>query len=198
MGVLSLMTYVCAYLGLLDTELWGYRYLPGTLFIFICGSFLFSEENCWEKAFVALFWLISLILFGWSFYQSEFGSLYNRSVLLGLIVGIPFIKLLKPLSQEVVAVNTLDALAGNLSYGVFLSHMLVIGALQSFAGVDLKSLTLVHDVFVTACVFVISIFLGYVSYRLVEEPLVARRRKNRQNHLTAQACDLATHRSSAS
>jgi peptidoglycan/LPS O-acetylase OafA/YrhL len=37
---LSLLVFLAAYLGWIDTDLFGYRFLPGILFMFSCGSTL--------------------------------------------------------------------------------------------------------------------------------------------------------------
>ena len=180
-GLLSLLVYLSAYFGFLDTNLWGYRYLPGTLFIFISGSFLFSNADRHERVFIALAWGGAMVLLSLTYYYPELGSLYNRSVLLGLIIGIPAVKLLKPLSKDEASGKTFDSLAGNLSYGVFLSHMLVIGGVQTF-GIDFKAHGgVLLTIFVLAC----STLLSLASFKLLEEPLIAHRRQGRQKQANA-------------
>lgn len=183
----SLVVYLIAYSGFMDGDLWTYRYLPGTLFIFICGSFLFTEASRQERMFVTGVWTLALFLFGLTYFRPELGSLWNRSVLLGLIVGIPMVKLLKPFSQEAPSGKTFDGLAGNLSYGVFLALMAVIGVMQTW-GVDMKTMSFGEDVVIILIVFAVSTLLSFVSFNLVEMPLIARRRRSRRKELAVAAC----------
>jgi peptidoglycan/LPS O-acetylase OafA/YrhL len=196
LGALSVIVYLYAYFGVIDTDLWGYRYLPGVLFIFLVGSFLFTDASRYERGFVALAYVFALILFGLSYYEPGLGSLYNRSVLLGLIIGIPAVKLLKPFSHEASG-KTYDGLAGNLSYGVFLGHMIIIGALQTFGGIDFKNQSLWQDILCTTSALALSTLLSYISFKLVEEPLISFRRRSRKKQLTTFTRDAVGMRSRA-
>lgn len=182
-AVLSLLVYCVAYLGYVDTDLWGYRYLPGTLFMFICGSFLHSTESRKEAYVVWLVLALSIVLFGLTFMYPFLASLYNRSVLVGLIIGIPLVSWLKPRSHESGAGFTVDRIAGNLSYGVFLSHMLVIGIMETYFDVKFGNLGFWEDVQMTLTVFSAATLFGYLSFKFLESPLVSLRRKGRQRQL---------------
>lgn len=93
---------------------------------------------------------------------------FNAEVLLGVIVGVPMIFLLARTSS-----GRLDQLLGNISYGVFLNHFLLIWVWRTFGMTTptyLDMLTLMAA----------SIVLGWVSYRLVEKPAIALRSRLRK------------------
>lgn len=183
LAVLSLCMYLAAYFGYIDNELWGYRYLPGTFFIFICGSFLHTAKERKETLFVYFVFIGTIVLLGLTYLYSHLASLYNRSVLIGLVLGIPAVWWLKPLSHESGKGNTIDGLAGNLSYGVFLSHMFVIGSLETFYNLKIGGLGIWQDAEVIVLVFITATALSYLSFNILEKPLVDLRRKGRQRHL---------------
>lgn len=197
-GVGSILVYICAFLGLLDTDLWGYRYLPGTLFIFICGSYMFSHDNTQERRFITSIWLLCLVLLFISVLNSRYGSLYTHSVLMGIVLGIPIVKCLGRVSVEEGKGGGFDNMAGNLSYGVFLNHMLIIGAFQTWIDVDFKSLSWQQDVLASLCVIVLSTLFSFASFRLVEAPLISIRRNRRERQIGNQAAPAAPVRSPAS
>lgn len=120
---LALTVYGLAAWGVLNTDSFGYRLLPGVLVFFLLGSALFDARSGtparagWlvagsvAAALVAL-WLLQS--FG------HLGLLYNKETLLGLIIGVPTLYYLGRLPQR-----SFDNRLGDLSYGVFLNHFLI-------------------------------------------------------------------------
>lgn len=89
------------------------------------------------------------------------------SVLIGYLVGIPLIFLLSLLRRR-----TFDEFLGNISYGVYLSHMLVIWFSRHYAIFKPED-----NVYL---VIFFSIFLGLTGYYLVERPVSQLRKRIRR------------------
>lgn len=186
-AILSMCVYLAAYSGFIDTDLWGYRYLPGTLFIFICGSFLYSAERRKEHLLVLAVFMGAIGLLALTYVvpnTTPLFNLYNRSVLSGLILGIPIVWSLKPLSHESGKGSAIDSMAGNLSYGVYLSHMLIIGIMETYFHIKYENLDFWQGIQMTTSVIFLATCLGYLSFKFLESPMVELRRRGRQRQLT--------------
>jgi len=95
-------------------------------------------------------------------------SPYNFEVLGGFLIGFPIVALvtrIKPIR--------IDEALGNISYGVFLNHFLLIWTFQ-VSGVDTS------DLYNISFLIVCSFLLSWLTYRLVERPVVALRYKMRK------------------
>lgn len=167
-AVLSFAVFLAAYGGLIDTDLYGFRYLPGTLFIFICGSWLASPDNKIDAAAPFMFCIIAVGLWVLTYIEPGFALGWSREVLLGIAVGIPIVYGLKVTRGRA----RYDELAGDLSYGVFLNHLLCWAWLTAF-GFEL------HGKVGAIPIFVVATILSYFSFRLVETPFIQWRRKLR-------------------
>jgi peptidoglycan/LPS O-acetylase OafA/YrhL len=171
-ALMSFAVFLAAHLGMIDQDLWGYRYLPGTLFIFICGSWLESPRTDWERRLPFILCSIAALLL-MATYVTSLPA--DRSVMLGLVLGIPAVAFLKKLGER----SRVSAFAGDLSYGVFLNHNLVVGAIISYTSISLSKLTPLREVVAFTTVCVLSTVLSYMTFTLVEKPLIARRRNLR-------------------
>jgi 4-hydroxybenzoate polyprenyltransferase len=105
---------------------WGYRYLPGVLFVFLIGNLLHDPKSKLAKQVIALT-LAFLILLITTLPTTILTVNLGRSVIIGIIIGtVVLIRLTRIPSQEQ------NNLAENLSYGVFLNHNLIVGMLHIF------------------------------------------------------------------
>jgi TRAP-type uncharacterized transport system fused permease subunit len=93
---------------------------------------------------------------------------YHQEVLLGWGLGLP---LLHGLSRR--RGGRLDQLAGDISYGVFLNHFLLLWALLKIT--DASAVTGVS----LGVLIIASVVLGWLTQRLVERPALAWRRRLR-------------------
>lgn len=170
--VASLFVWWLAAYGVIDTDEWGYRLLPGTLFIFLLGSYIYDfRQPSPRHPAVLLFVLmmVSAILF------RESGKLdlpYSYEVLVGLFIGVPALFFLARCKR-----NDWDDWLGNLSYGIFLCHFLVIW-ISDLLGVprDMGGRVLM----ITACVA-----LAYFGYATIEHPVLRWRRGLRRKEAGA-------------
>lgn len=126
--VLSVSIYVVAASGAIDTDMWGYRLLPGTLFIFLIGAALRRAQKARHSLLSPwwLLWLAGLIFavvdaYWWTDIRS-----YRLETLIGLVVGIPLLLMLRRLPWKLPG----NRACADLSYGVFLTHGLAIWLIQ--------------------------------------------------------------------
>ena len=168
--LLSIAVYACAALGLINSDWFGYRLLPGVLFMFLIGSMLYdlhhSKSHGHRATILVGVMIVSAGLFASALaHVGKLGSPYNRETLIGLVVGL-------------VAVNTLacrarhriDDALGNLSYGVFLNHFLVQwmlfdGKIATFGAV--------------VAYIAASLAIAALLYWIVERPVLDVRRRLR-------------------
>jgi len=159
---LSLLVFSLAQIGWLDTDIFGYRLLPGVGFVFLAGTLLGRQER-WARWLLVGLWLASLVylaaLLGWGRHVP-----YNLEVALGLTLGLPALVALQRLRLE-GRWERLQRRAGELSYGVFLLHFPAIWALQLLGVAGPQAAWLV---------WVLSGAAAWLGHLLVERPLWAR------------------------
>jgi peptidoglycan/LPS O-acetylase OafA/YrhL len=159
---LSVMVFMVASLGYLDTDIYGYRLLPGVLFIFLCGSYLYRAQarGLWIAS-------ISMAVAALMFLAIVVGIIprrpFNAEVTLGIALGLPAVFLLSRLKH-----HRLDEFLGNISYGVFLNHFVVMYVLRAFWPVAYSGL-------IITAVLVLSFAMSGVSYYAVERPALKLR-----------------------
>jgi peptidoglycan/LPS O-acetylase OafA/YrhL len=138
----SLGVFALAQLHVLDTDHYGYRLLPGVLFIFLLGVFHeFSYRQALLRKSLILIWSINLIYLLWLFKVGQYFP-YNKEVALGLMIAMPLLTLLnKPkLNKQNSSISMqFDRRLGELSYGIFLYHFPVIWLLKCQLPVVLSS-----------------------------------------------------------
>lgn len=168
--IFSTLVYLCAVIGFIDTEWFGYRLLPGVLFMFVLGSLLFDlhqssalgyhGEHLVYGVIATVFVLAVFLSHGHELYLS-----YNRETMLGLIIGFAALNSLARRTR-----HYLDDAFGNLSYGVFLNHFLVKWTF--FDGQ-------VNGIRNVIAYLSISLFIAFVLYHVVERPVLSLRKKLR-------------------
>jgi len=163
--LLSLSFFLLPFFDVIDPDTWSYRMLPGTLFIFIIGSFLRTNDR---KPLVIFAYAASAVLCALSaINQAIKFPLFE--VTFGIVIGVPIVIALKKFKF-----GEFDELAGNLSYGVYLNHFFVIWCLQ-IAGLPRSSSLYIP------ILLAVSLLLAWVSYELVEKRVVAARHRIRKS-----------------
>ena len=161
--IASLIVWLLAAFGAIDTDAWGYRMLPGTLFIFLVGSYIYDIRRLSVTHPAVLLLAVMIVC---AIVLSASGKIklqYNFEVLFGLFVGVPVLFVLARFER-----NRWDDWLGNLSYGIFLCHFWVISILDS-QGVPHGRVGI--TLMVTA-----SVTLAYFGYGAIEHPVVRWRR----------------------
>lgn len=123
--------YLLANYGVLNTDYFGYRLLPGVFFIFIVGHSLArmgtNPVSCFDRLYPLLIWLLAATV-GWHLMeQGNHRVPYVLETMSGLLVGIPLVDQLRRYRVSLPC----NKLCGALSYGIFLCHFLVIWLLDS-------------------------------------------------------------------
>ncbi|WP_349735347.1 acyltransferase family protein [Pseudomonas jessenii] len=159
---LSVVVFMAACLGFINTDLYGYRLLPGVLFMFLCGSYLYKAQPK-DLAIAAGTAVVAALMFaaimaGWIERRP-----FNAEVTAGIALGVPAVYLLTKLRF-----HRIDEFLGNISYGVFLNHYVVMYFLHAVWSVT-------YDGAVVATVLALSLLLSGVSYCCVERPALKLR-----------------------
>lgn len=168
----SVLVWAVAAFGIVHTDTWGYRLLPGTLFMFLTGSYVYDQPRpSWKHPAV---WIV-VVLLVIAVILTAIGKHtlpYNREVVAGLVVGVAALFGLARLPRSIW-----DDWLGNLSYGVFLCHFLVMWlfewALRPPAGSS-------WPIGMLAAMLGCSVALAWLGFVLVEQPVLRWRRKLRQ------------------
>ncbi len=164
-AVLSLLVFSAAMLGFLHTDWYGYRLLPGVLFIFLTGSFVYDRQM---KTVLGLWLGVLAIALGCYVSQVPYQA-FNVEVMAGFLLGVGIVLVLRRRSQR-----AWDDYLGHLSYGVFLCHFIVIWVVQTMA--------VSHSVWSrTALVLLVATLLSSAGYHGVESPLLRWRNNRRRN-----------------
>jgi peptidoglycan/LPS O-acetylase OafA/YrhL len=130
---LSLIIFVLAQCQWLNTDYYGYRLLPGILFIFLMGAMqeLSVDHKVLTQSLVVL-WLLNALYLLWLWVWGTYIP-NNREVSLGLLIAMPLLAVLnkKNLPGKNAKIGyRLDKNLGALSYGVFLYHFPIIWLLK--------------------------------------------------------------------
>lgn len=166
--LLSFSIYCLAQFQLLDPDHYGYRLIPGVLFIFMLGSVftpgsaMFAQERG-QKVFWTIAWLL-FCMYGASLLLVADHVHFRAEVALGLALGVPLMVGLRRWRFSKPLLYLLDRRAGELSYGVFLFHFPAIWMLQllGFSGEGLRAFPLV---------LLLSVVLALVGHWLIERPI---------------------------
>ena len=168
-GLLGLGTYVAALAGLINSDWFGYRLLPGVLLFFLLGAYLqqlhHHQQRTRALGITALVVALATLTIGLLHHNGTLRQPYNLETLLGLLLGIVALQLLATRAR-----SAWDDLAGDLSYGVFLNHFLIIWVVYP-QGVGAGQM----PGFIALC-----IALSWATQRYIERPLLQRRQALRR------------------
>jgi peptidoglycan/LPS O-acetylase OafA/YrhL len=158
----SVAVFIVASLGYINTDVYGYRLLPGVLFIFLCGSYLYKTQV--KGALIASVTTVIATLMFLAIVAGLTPRLpFNAEVTAGIALGIPSVFLLSKLTY-----HRIDEFLGNISYGVFLNHFVVMYFLRAFWPVEYSAL-------IITAVLVLSFALSSASYYCIERPALKLR-----------------------
>jgi len=163
-GLLGLTVYLAALAGLINSDWFGYRLLPGVLLFFLLGAGLqrLHQQHQQRRALgvVAAVLALSALALGLLHHSGTLRQPYHFETLLGLMLGITLLHTLATRPRW-----HWDDLAGDLSYGVFLNHFLILWTLypHGLAAAQMPG-------FVALCVA-----LSWATQRTIERPLLKRR-----------------------
>jgi peptidoglycan/LPS O-acetylase OafA/YrhL len=165
--VIALVVFVIAACGVINTDNYGYRLLPGVLVFFMLGSFVFESQRHKQRG-IRMIMPVCIAVLGLALLLWQFQLLqlpYNRETLIGLVLGLGLLAVLGPLKQR-----EWDNKLGDLSYGVFLNHFLL-----QWVWFDVPKTPIDYVQYIAACVV-----LAYCTQRIFEQPVLQWRSKLRQ------------------
>ena len=169
----GLAVFVLAIDAVIDPEIWAYRLLPGTLPFFMLGRALYRRDRVMQWVLLGVMHLA----FFWAWLTGHFFEGFTPEIAGGVL---PTFLLL------VVAVHirprSWDHHLGDITYGCYLSQIAILAwfgktitePLPRYAGMALLSLC-----------------LGWVSWRLVEVPATRVRRQIRAGRTVFEATAIA-------
>ena len=161
----SLFIYLIACSGLIDTDIWGYRLLPGVLFIFLTGRAL----RLGELFLPLIVWLIACVLFITYVLKSENIYSFNIETATGLALGVTLVWLLSKIRRRVW-----DEFLANLSYPFFLLHFSCFWLFEKFS---IPTWRLTERPIIMAACFAVIFVMSVVVNFCVQLPLDHRRRR---------------------
>lgn len=167
---LSLGIHALALHGVLNTDWYGFRLLPGVLWVFGVGMLMFIWQRTRPRLAAALAWcapVLAAFLYFCLRGHGLHGAPHHQEVLIGWGIGIPLVHWLSRLRP-----GRWDAFAGDVSYGVFLNHFLLIWVL--FPQLERTPLQM-------AVIALSSIALSALTQRWIERPVLAWRRRLRKS-----------------
>jgi peptidoglycan/LPS O-acetylase OafA/YrhL len=173
-GAGSLVVQALAWHNLLSTDAWGYRLLPGVLWIFIAGMALQRYQQSHTTLARHAVWLVPLLSLAAAFFlaqQDELSRPYNREVLLGFALALPAIAILTWRSPPSGVWQAMDKRLGDWSYGIFLNH---------FACMWVLGLTAPQNPQQWALLSLASIGMSALTQQYLERPSIIWRQKRRQ------------------
>jgi peptidoglycan/LPS O-acetylase OafA/YrhL len=154
--------------GWLNTDWYGYRLLPGVLWVFGVGMLMFHLVRHAPQRARWLAWsapVIAGVVYLYLRWRGLHAAPNHQEVLIGWGVGIPLLYWVAHLKA-----GRLGALAGDVSYGVFLNHFLIMWVL--FPTPNRSALQL-------AMLALCSCLLSWATQRWLERPVLGWRRRLR-------------------
>lgn len=119
-----------AQLGLLPSDAWGYRLLPGNLYIFLTGALLWRAQHVPQArtAPIIALWLSVLATGIAAGLLGRWGQPFVLEVAVGYLLGVPLVALLGRWPRR-----GWDDRCADLAYPVFLVHFAALWALQGWS-----------------------------------------------------------------
>lgn len=145
----------------------GYRLLPGVLFIFLVGSKLNYCEISNSKILI-LTLTILIFLLSYIIQDDLYEYNYLKSVIVGTLIGSIILNFIKKRKS-----NKIDLFFGDISYGIFLNHYIIINILNDKFNFYANSfLNLI-------VIILISFLISLLSFYLIEKKVTEIRRIKR-------------------
>jgi len=124
---LSFIIYVLANIGFLHTDYFGYRLLPGVMFIFLIGTLIQkSIYGCLKSRNILISIYIFIFFLALYVFSTNYKAPFNHETIFALIVGIPFLYYVR------LPKIKLDKFLGNISYPIFLYHFPIYWLLEIY------------------------------------------------------------------
>lgn len=168
----SFFIFSLANLSVLNSDYFGYRFIVGTLFMFLIGVLLQRFiSGRYSKLDIFNLVVSYLFLTVWYVYIVNLRGIYGvftRETVLGLLVGVPLVFIILKFNRRK---GRLNIFFGDLSYPLFLSHFLAIWFLQYLFGC-VNRLSMWEFGFLVS---VIALFISVSAVVFIDEEVKRRR-----------------------
>jgi peptidoglycan/LPS O-acetylase OafA/YrhL len=165
----SLAIWLIAIAGSLQTDWWGYRLLPGILFVFMLGAGIFRSE----RRLACAVWLVAMIVFGVLMMALVKVQPFNVETSFGLLLGIPMLACLSRLPRR-----RWDDVVGRLAYPMFLLHFPMMWVFDGFGYAPAYLLKMPHVLLAWLGCALVASWLLFLS---TEAPLMRLRHSLRRS-----------------
>jgi peptidoglycan/LPS O-acetylase OafA/YrhL len=175
----SFGVFLAATFGVLSSIDFGYQQLPGTLFIFIIGMAL-ADRSRQAHILVGCLFIACAVVFAIVCAPGSalFDQKFSKEVLLGILIGTLAVAALRDKAS-----TPFDERAGNLSYGLFLNHSILIELAIAYYKIEQFNLEWVVGIVVCATV------MSAVTFRWLEQPILVWRRHLRYGSISPIAAN---------
>lgn len=175
--LVSLFIYILAGMQVIESDWYGFRLLPGVLFVFLLGSYLYDLQRSDTGHAAARRLVVGAAAgaAGFGLLLAALGKLvlsHTAETLLGIVLCLPLLWLLGMRRRR-----SWDERLGDLAYGVFLNHFLVQWAIVGRVDGVTRGVVFICAVIV----------LSGLQQWVVERPAIAWRdalRRRRQQKLS--------------
>jgi len=175
--IVSIAIYTAANYAFIPADYFGYRLIPGVLFMFILGSYIKNVQHSQAKRVIIMFSYLAIATqYLLIINNKDVASGFSKETLLGLLIGIPLI-LLNSWMKVKIPFNTV---AGSVSYGVFLMHFMLIWALDEVGFVDKGALSYIITLIVSVCLFsLLSVYLVENKIKNISRHVIPEKKNNK-------------------
>lgn len=185
LAALSFGVYMLANFAVINPDYFGYRLIFGVFFIFVTGTSLQTSltnrgsnrsKLDFDKLYPWLLWVV-VALSGLVFTcKNLFHPSYTKETFTGILIGIPLIYFIARSANtgrngRLVVNLPGNALLGSLSYGVFLSHFLIIWWLDYTCLIGKQTMAYIP------AITLFSTFVAYSGVRFLEKRINKIRKK---------------------
>ncbi len=189
LAAVSISIFLVASFEFINTDLYTVNTVLGTLFIFILGTSIYNvnirenkEPDFFDLYFPVIAYALMLLL------MIVLGVVYREMIFIenvmeiavGVMIGLPVITYIANSNIKI----PFNSLFGDLSYGLFLSHFLVINIINHYSGITFSYGINESNAHISPYLYVISVFLLSVIISLIALYLVERPIKKYRFHLT--------------
>ncbi|MDB5653782.1 MAG: hypothetical protein JWQ94_1395, partial [Tardiphaga sp.] len=155
---LSIICFAAALCQRIDPDTFAYRTLPGTLFMFAVGI-AFARPALLGRWFPHLVCIAATAL-ALAGRQAPWSATIGQDVLIGLALGVPLVGLVRNCR------GAADEWLGNISYGLFLNHLLIMNVSEQVIGVPIDTPAALFGL------IIVSSAAALLTYRLLERPIL--------------------------
>jgi peptidoglycan/LPS O-acetylase OafA/YrhL len=160
--LLSAAIWCAAQVNLVDSDNWGYRFIPGTLFMFLSGGLIHQRRH----GLLAILWTIALLTLVGEFCGFVAVRDFNVETSFAFVVGVPLVMALSLLPRK-----AWDEYLGGLSYPLFLIHFPVIWLFRAQG----LALAPANDYWMLGLLLGVAVGASAAVHRVAERPLMKLR-----------------------